>query len=411
MGTALIYDEEMTNYKLLWVDPACEVEVPERLKVCAEALKRTGLADRCVSVPVREATDADILLAHSEEYLEAVKKTPYMTLGDLMEFTLQYGDVYFHPNIYHCAKLAAGAALQLVDSVMTGAVRNGMALVRPPGHHSMRSAANGFCVFNNVAIAARYAKQKYSLQRVLIVDWDVHHGQGVQYCFEDDPSVLYFSWHRYEHQKFWPHLKESDYDHVAELPTSEISSKCAKLAKKTKKTAEGKTAKEEEVWPEPQKRVCPPIRVALILPDGVNCPEGCQRFSSTEDLDSVTVNKLSLFALVDKMEKKEGYSDVSRFMHAVLSLLLPLGYEYNPELVLLVRMPGCEMCDSLWQQLIGLLQGLAQGHTLILMQVRRGREFITNISSCTLSPLKQQLMIIFVNVIIMLIKAVLSAHI
>ncbi|XP_077373528.1 polyamine deacetylase HDAC10 isoform X2 [Festucalex cinctus] len=137
-----------------------------------------------------------------------------MTLEDLREFALQYGDVYFHPNSYHCATLAAGAAVQLVDAVMTGRVRNGLALVRPPGHHSMRSAANGFCVFNNVAIAAKYAQQKYGVQRVLIVDWDIHHGQGVQYAFEDDPSVLYFSWHRYEHQKFWPGLRESDYDNV-----------------------------------------------------------------------------------------------------------------------------------------------------------------------------------------------------
>lgn len=213
-GTALIYDEEMANYKLLWVDPACKIEVPERLTVSYEALVNTGLADRCVSIPVREATDEEILLVHSMEYLEAVKKTPFMTLEDLQVFTLQYGDVYFHPNIYHCAKLASGAALQLVDSVMTGKVRNGMALVRPPGHHCMRSAANGFCVFNNVSIAAKYAMQKYGLKRVLIVDWDVHHGQGVQYCFEDDPSVLYFSWHRYEHQKFWPNLKESDFDTV-----------------------------------------------------------------------------------------------------------------------------------------------------------------------------------------------------
>uniref|UniRef100_A0A671YXX0 Histone deacetylase 10 n=1 Tax=Sparus aurata TaxID=8175 RepID=A0A671YXX0_SPAAU len=205
------------NYSLGYPNdmlPACKIEVPERLTVSHEALVKSGLADRCVSIPVREATEADILLVHSEDYLEAVKKTPFMTLEDLKEFTLQYGDVYFHPNIYHCAKLAAGAALQLVDSVMTGKVRNGMALVRPPGHHSMRSAANGFCVFNNVAIAALYAKQKHGAKRVLIVDWDVHHGQGVQYSFEDDPSVLYFSWHRYEHQKFWPNLKESDYDSV-----------------------------------------------------------------------------------------------------------------------------------------------------------------------------------------------------
>ncbi|KAL7402809.1 hypothetical protein ABVT39_020225 [Epinephelus coioides] len=607
MGTALIYDEEMTKYKLLWVDPACKVEVPERLTVSHEALIKNGLADRCVSVPVREATDEDILLVHSEEYLEAVKKTPYMTLEDLKEFTLQYGDVYFHPNIYHCAKLAAGAALQLVDSVMTGKVRNGMALVRPPGHHSMRSAANGFCVFNNVAIAARYAKQKYGVKRVLIVDWDIHHGQGVQYCFEDDPSVLYFSWHRYEHQKFWPNLRESDYDsvgkekgagfnvnvpwnkvgmknsdylsvfchvllpvayefspdlvlvcagfdsaigdpegqmcaspdifahlthllmklaggklcavleggynltslpqsvcqtvqtllgdpapqpanldgpctstleslhcvrsahrkywsclkHAAELPASEISTKRMKLAEeeeeKVEKREEEKHA-EEKVWPAPPKRVAPPVHTALILPDGVACPDGCERFSSSED--PVIVSKLrenflkeddsnalktlsSLIALVEKMQKnkirnglalvrdvsmammcvtqhaaaalsnrvlivcvgdaevprhgtedgktllvqfsikesekqtckyhipvclKKGCSDVSGFTQAMLGLLLPLGYEYDPSLVLLVRTPDSGLCDSVWQQLTGLLQGLAQGHTLVLLQ-------------------------------------------
>ncbi|GLD58977.1 histone deacetylase 10 [Lates japonicus] len=612
MGTALIYDEEMTKYKLLWVDPACKIEVPERLTVSHEALVQSGLADRCVSIPVREATDADILLVHSEEYLEAVKKTPYMTLEDLKEFTLQYGDVYFHPNIYHCAKLAAGAALQLVDSVMTGKVRNGMALVRPPGHHSMRSAANGFCVFNNVAIAARYAKQKYGVKRVLIVDWDVHHGQGVQYSFEDDPSVLYFSWHRYEHQKFWPQLRESDFDsvgkdegagfninvpwnkvgmqnsdylsifchlllpvayefnpdlvlvcagfdsaigdpegemcatpdifahlthllmnlaggklcavleggynltslaqsvcqtvqtlhgdpapppanldgpcksaleslhcvrsahrqywsclkHAADLPTCEISTKRIKVAEEEEektldKGEEGNSA-EEKVWPEPPKRVTPTIRTAVVLPDGVTCPDGCKHFSSSDDLDPLIVSKLkenflkdaddsdalstlsSLAALVEKVEKneictglalvrdismatmcvvqhaasahlrnrvlvvcvgdgkvpshvtedgktlvvqfsnkeseeqkckyyipvclKKGYSDVSGFMHAVLGLLLPLGYEYDPTLVLLVRMSDVGLCEIVWQQLTSLLQGLAQGHMLVLMQ-------------------------------------------
>uniref|UniRef100_UPI0037E8A49B polyamine deacetylase HDAC10 n=1 Tax=Semicossyphus pulcher TaxID=241346 RepID=UPI0037E8A49B len=610
MGTALIYDEEMTKYKLLWVDPVCKIEVPERLTVSYEALIKNGLADRCVSVPVREATDADILLVHSEEYLEAVKTTPYLTLEDLKEFTLQYGDVYFHPNIYHCAKLAAGAALQLVDCVMTGKVRNGMALVRPPGHHSMRSAANGFCVFNNVAIAAQYAKQKHGVKRVLIVDWDVHHGQGVQYCFEDDPSVLYFSWHRYEHQKFWPQLRESDYDsvgkdkgagfninvpwnkvgmknsdylsvfchvllpvayefcpdlvlvcagfdsaigdpegemcaspdifahlthllmnlaggkmcavleggynltslpqsvcqtvqtllgdpaprpanlggpcesaleslhcvrsahrqywsclkHAADLPASDISTKRIKLAEKEiDNTADGEEEKivEEKVWPEPQKRVTPPVRTAVVLPDGVACPDGCKRLSSSEVSDPGTVNRLrdnfpkaaddsdalatlsSLIALVEKVtvnemcnglavvrdvsmamscivqhaatapnsrvlvvcvgviadpypctdngktllvqfnnkepeeqkskynitvHLKKGCSYVSGFTQAVLSLLLPLGYEYDPSLVLLVRMPDSGVCDSVWQQLTGLLQGLAQGHTLVLMQ-------------------------------------------
>lgn len=213
-GSALIFDEEMSAYKLLWTDPACEIEVPERLTVSYEALKTRGVAERCKQVPVRLATEQEILLAHSEEYLEAVKQTSKMSVEELKAFSKQYNDVYFHQNIYHCATMAVGATLQLVDSVMKREVRNGMALVRPPGHHSQRSAANGFCVFNNVAIAALYAKKTYNLNRVLIVDWDVHHGQGIQYCFEEDPSVLYFSWHRYEHQTFWPYLPESDYTSI-----------------------------------------------------------------------------------------------------------------------------------------------------------------------------------------------------
>uniref|UniRef100_A0A665TLY1 Histone deacetylase domain-containing protein n=1 Tax=Echeneis naucrates TaxID=173247 RepID=A0A665TLY1_ECHNA len=534
MGTALIYDEEMTRYRLLWVDPACKIEVPERLTVSHGALVESGLAARCVSIPVREATDADILLVHSEEYLEAVKKTPYMTLEELKDFTLQYGDVYFHPNIYHCAKLAAGAALQLVDSVMTGKVRNGMALVRPPGHHSMRSAANGFCVFNNVAIAAQYAKQKYGIKRVLIADWDIHHGQGVQYCFEDDPSVLYFSWHRYEHQKFWPQLRDSDFDSVgkekgagfninvpwnkvgmknsdylsifchlllpvayefcpdlvlvcagfdsaigdpegemcatpdifahlthllmnlaggklcavleggynltslaqsvcqtvhtllgdppprpanldgpcksaleslqcvrsahrqywtSDLPTCDISTKCIKLAEG------GEESTEKRVWPEPQRRITPAVRAAAVLPDGVACPDKCTRFGSSQDLDPLEVNKLKYGAVCGHCPLKiisfivlkfillvfaqkacalpieghivilQGKSDMSGFIQAVFSLLLPLGYEFDPSLVLLAQMPGGGLYESAWLQLIGLLQGLAQGHTLVLMKV------------------------------------------
>ncbi|XP_077194425.1 polyamine deacetylase HDAC10 isoform X2 [Paroedura picta] len=137
-----------------------------------------------------------------------------MSKEELQKASANYDAVFFHPTTYRCAKLAVGATLQLVDAVMSGTTRNGMALVRPPGHHSQRSAANGFCVFNNVAIAAKYAQQKYGVQRVLIVDWDVHHGQGIQYIFEEDPSVLYFSWHRFEHQRYWPCLRESDYDVV-----------------------------------------------------------------------------------------------------------------------------------------------------------------------------------------------------
>lgn len=213
-GTALIYDEAMTRHKLLWNDPICDIEVPERLSASYEQLQCYHLVERCVPVPAREGSEEEILLVHSSEHLEAAKSTQTMNEEELKRISGNYDSFFFHPNTYHCARLAVGAALQLVDSVMSGKVCNGMALVRPPGHHSQRNAANGFCLFNNVAIAAEYAKLKYGLQRILIVDWDVHHGQGIQYIFEEDPSVLYFSWHRYEHQEFWPSLKESDYDAV-----------------------------------------------------------------------------------------------------------------------------------------------------------------------------------------------------
>ncbi|NXE01321.1 HDA10 deacetylase, partial [Chaetorhynchus papuensis] len=199
---------------LLIFSPICDIEVPERLSSSYEQLKSYHLVERCVHVPAREGSEEEILLVHSLEHLEVAKSTQTMNEEELKRVSENYDAFFFHPSTYRCARLAVGATLQLVDAVMSGKVRNGMALVRPPGHHSQRNAANGFCLFNNVAIAAEYAKLKYGLQRILIVDWDVHHGQGTQYIFEEDPSVLYFSWHRYEHQEFWPSLKESDYDAV-----------------------------------------------------------------------------------------------------------------------------------------------------------------------------------------------------
>ncbi|NXX29216.1 HDA10 deacetylase, partial [Nicator chloris] len=199
---------------LLIFSPICDIEVPERLSSSYEQLRSYHLVERCVHVPVREGSEEEILLVHSLDHLEVAKSTQTMNEEELKRVSETYDAFFFHPSTYRCARLAVGAALQLVDAVMSGRVRNGMALVRPPGHHSQRNAANGFCLFNNVAIAAEYAKLKYGLQRILIVDWDVHHGQGTQYIFEEDPSVLYFSWHRYEHQEFWPSLKESDYDAV-----------------------------------------------------------------------------------------------------------------------------------------------------------------------------------------------------
>uniref|UniRef100_A0A3B4AX09 Protein deacetylase HDAC6 n=1 Tax=Periophthalmus magnuspinnatus TaxID=409849 RepID=A0A3B4AX09_9GOBI len=142
-------------------------------------------------------------------YVDLMRSTQAMTEAELRSLSEKYDSVYLHPDSFSVAALAVGSVLQLVDRVLSSELRNGFALVRPPGHHAQRDQANGFSVFNNVAIAARYAQTK-----VLIVDWDVHHGQGIQYSFQDDPNVVYFSAHRFEHGSFWPHLSESNSDFI-----------------------------------------------------------------------------------------------------------------------------------------------------------------------------------------------------
>ncbi|XP_004845392.1 histone deacetylase 10 isoform X2 [Heterocephalus glaber] len=216
MGTALVYHEDMMATRLLWDNSECKIECPERLAAALGSLRQCGLEQRCLHLAAREATEAELGLVHSPEYVALVRRTQTLGTEELQALSGQFDAVYFHPSTFHCARLAVGAVLQLVDAVLTGGSNNGLALVRPPGHHSQRAAANGFCVFNNVAIAAEHAKRKHGLHRVLIVDWDIHHGQGIQYIFEDDPSVLYFSWHRYEHGRFWPFLPESDADTVGQ---------------------------------------------------------------------------------------------------------------------------------------------------------------------------------------------------
>ena len=105
-------------------------------------------------------------------------------------------DTYILPISYSVARLAAGAVLRVVDAVLAGQAANGMAAIRPPGHHATRDTAMGFCLLNNVAIAARYAQRQHGVGRILIVDYDVHHGNGTQDVFYDDPSVFYVSTHQ-----------------------------------------------------------------------------------------------------------------------------------------------------------------------------------------------------------------------
>jgi len=115
---------------------------------------------------------------------------------------------------FDCASAASGAVVESVQKVVDGELQNGMAVVRPPGHHAESDECCGFCVFNNVAVAAAAARSRFGVERVLIVDWDIHHGNGTQHIFEADPSVMYFSMHRYDNGDFFPCSKDAAPDVV-----------------------------------------------------------------------------------------------------------------------------------------------------------------------------------------------------
>ncbi|XP_068588258.1 histone deacetylase 6 isoform X4 [Cebidichthys violaceus] len=207
-GTGLVYSEIFTLHKNLW--DSSHPETPDRVTSIMEELDRRDLLSHCTRVQIREAVEDELLLVHMKQYVDLMKSTQTMTESELHTLSEKYDSVYLHPESYQACVSAVGSVLQLVDQVMTSDLRNGFAVIRPPGHHAQSNESNGFCIFNNVAIAARYAQTRHSVRRVLIVDWDVHHGQGIQYLFQEDPSVLYFSVHRYQHGSFWPHLSESD---------------------------------------------------------------------------------------------------------------------------------------------------------------------------------------------------------
>lgn len=195
-------------------------------------------------ISARYASDDELRLFHSDAHLQYLKDLVEGEINDVKAQCCK-NDIYVNENSLEVARLAAGSAIQLTSDIIQGKIQNGMCVTRPPGHHAMKSKPNGFCLCNNVGIAAKYAlsnsyrikshddgnrdqklgsdsaskedlSSTYPVRRVLIVDFDVHHGQGTQYAFYDDPNVLYFSVHRYENGLFWPNLRESDFDSVGE---------------------------------------------------------------------------------------------------------------------------------------------------------------------------------------------------
>jgi acetoin utilization deacetylase AcuC-like enzyme len=167
------------------------VESPQRLKVIYDMLDGADTAGQFVTISPRPATNEELSWIHSHTYIERVAETDGKAHVSLDP------DTQTTPLSYQAAKLAVGGLFSLVDQIFDGTIENGFALVRPPGHHAERDRAMGFCLFNNVALGARYAMNTYGVKKILIVDWDLHHGNATQNAFYEDPDVLYFSTHQY----------------------------------------------------------------------------------------------------------------------------------------------------------------------------------------------------------------------
>jgi acetoin utilization deacetylase AcuC-like enzyme len=166
-------------------------ERPERMDAVVHALEREGAIKDALRIPVRAATEDELTLCHTRQYIKIAARDVASGARDLST-----GDTQISPQSLDVALKAAGGVLNAVDAVVERKAANAFCAVRPPGHHATPDRGMGFCLFNNVAIAARYAQKKHGIGRVLIVDWDVHHGNGTQDIFYSDGSVFYFSTHQ-----------------------------------------------------------------------------------------------------------------------------------------------------------------------------------------------------------------------
>jgi acetoin utilization deacetylase AcuC-like enzyme len=185
--TGFVYDEVYLRHHT----GAGHPERPERLTAIVERLKQKGLLARLISLKPAAASTQWLTTVHTPEYVERVKRSCREGIG-----YVDTRDAPASADSYEVALAAVGGVQCAIDAVMAGKIDNAFCAIRPPGHHALKDRAMGFCFFNNVAIAARYIQRHYNLPKVLIVDWDVHHGNGTQAAFYDDPTVFYFSVHQ-----------------------------------------------------------------------------------------------------------------------------------------------------------------------------------------------------------------------
>ena len=199
-------------------------ECPERLGAIEDRLLITGLADALERRDPNPASQSELELAHSRMYVASLRG---MT-DELREEVRAGGperlqldpDTSINLHTYEAALMSAGAALNATDAVLAGELQNAFCAVRPPGHHACRERAMGFCIFNHVALAAKYALERHGLQRVAVIDFDVHHGNGTEEIVAGDPRILMCSYYQHPFYPEWPHAEA---DNLVNLPVPAYS--------------------------------------------------------------------------------------------------------------------------------------------------------------------------------------------
>lgn len=169
--TGVIYDESMAQHCCLWDSnyPEC----PERFTSVIDRCREMKLIERCKELKPRLATKEEVLTIHTEDVYDLLKSTKGKTDEPYLEdLSSHYDAIYIHPTTFDLCLLACGSTIELVDNILDNKIQNGMAIIRPPGHHAMKSEYNGYCFFNNVAVAAQHALDNKGIGKILIVDWE-----------------------------------------------------------------------------------------------------------------------------------------------------------------------------------------------------------------------------------------------
>lgn len=203
--TGLVFDSRMGGHRGDTTHP----ERPNRIRAIGEALVESTVLECCVRIPARAVTHDELRLVHSEKHVQLVEalSAELAAAGEDKFLGWIDADTYMSKDSLVAGQLAAGALVDVTKAVCTGRVNNAFAVIRPPGHHATGETPMGFCLFDNVAIAAELAVRDYNKKRVLIVDWDIHHGNGIQDIFEQRNDVLYVSLHRHP---FYPDTGASE---------------------------------------------------------------------------------------------------------------------------------------------------------------------------------------------------------